>query len=334
MDILLIGGTRFVGHHLAETLLERGHAVTTFNRGRTPDELPANVERLHGDRTDPAALHRALGGKDFDAAVDTIAMRGTDTAAAVQVLDGRVGHYVHFSTGQVYLVRDGCPTPAREDDYAGPLVPAPPGGSWEEPEWRYGMDKRECEDRLEEAWASSGFPATRLRLPMIHGTRDPRGRVRGYVLRALDGGPLLVPVEPGPPIRHVHQADVVAAVARIVEEGLGIGAAFNLAPAGSWRFERFLDVVCEELDAEPEIVRMARTELERARLFPACSPLSSPWMSLLDGGRAHAELGLAPRELEDWLPGLIRRLREVEAPPPASYATQREDERELATSLA
>ncbi len=36
MKILFLGGTRFVGRHMVEAALARGHAVTLFHRG-SPD---------------------------------------------------------------------------------------------------------------------------------------------------------------------------------------------------------------------------------------------------------------------------------------------------------
>lgn len=329
MDVLLIGGTRFVGPRLVGALLERGHRVTSFNRGQTPDSLPDEVERLRGDRSDPAQLAGALGDRAFDACVDTIAMRGGDTRAAVQVLDGRVGHYVHFSTGQVYLVRAGCPVPAREEDYDGPIVEQPTA-EWARAEWRYGIEKRECEDALEEAWVARRFPATRLRLPMIHGAGDPKGRIHGYVLRLEDGGPLLVPLESGPRIRQVHVDDVVDAVVRILEEGSGIGAAWNLASDDLVSFHDFLALMGEILDVTPDVVRLGRDELVEEGIFPGCSPLSNPWMSVLDGSAARADLGLEPRGLEAWLPGLVEALVDDPPDPPPAYRDHREKERSLA----
>lgn len=327
MKILVIGGTRNVGHHLVTTLLGRDHDVTTFNRGETPDDLPGGIERLHGDRTDPAALARAVRHRDFDACIDTIAMRGTDTAAAIEALDGRVGHYVHVSTGQVYLVRAGCPVPAREDDYDGLLID-PPNEAWEAAEWRYGMEKRECEDRLAEASTARGFPSTRLRLPMIHGPRDHHGRIHGLVLRLTDGGPLLVPLMGGPKIRHIHANDVAEAIVSIVERGLAVGEAINLAPDDLVSLHDWIETVADAIGAEPDIVRIPRDELVEEGVFPACCPFANPWMSVLDNGRAK-ELGLSFRSNDAWLPELANRFVDTDRPPPPAYAEQRGREREI-----
>jgi 2'-hydroxyisoflavone reductase len=46
MRILVLGGTQFLGRHVVDAALERGHDVTLFNRGQTRPELFPNVERL------------------------------------------------------------------------------------------------------------------------------------------------------------------------------------------------------------------------------------------------------------------------------------------------
>jgi 2'-hydroxyisoflavone reductase len=50
MDLLILGGTRFLGRHLVEVALERGHRVTLFNRGESNPGLFSEVEELRGER--------------------------------------------------------------------------------------------------------------------------------------------------------------------------------------------------------------------------------------------------------------------------------------------
>jgi 2'-hydroxyisoflavone reductase len=58
MKILIIGGTVFLGRHLVESALARGHLVTLFNRGQRQPELFPEVKKLRGDRTGAMeALH-------------------------------------------------------------------------------------------------------------------------------------------------------------------------------------------------------------------------------------------------------------------------------------
>ena len=44
MNILLIGGPKFVGHAVTEALLAHNHSVTFFNRGKTNPDFLANME--------------------------------------------------------------------------------------------------------------------------------------------------------------------------------------------------------------------------------------------------------------------------------------------------
>src|SRR5215510_804281 len=141
MNILIIGGTRNVGHFLAHELVAGGHHVTVLNRGKTPDALPESVERLHADRTKPAQLEKALSGRKFDVVVDNAVYKGPEAEAIVGLLSGRVGHYIFLSTGQVYLVREGLERPFSEADYEGRLMPAPKPNTFSYEEWLYGIEK-------------------------------------------------------------------------------------------------------------------------------------------------------------------------------------------------
>ena len=50
LRILILGGTGFTGPHQVGYALARGHKLTLFNRGRRPQQWPAPVEELVGDR--------------------------------------------------------------------------------------------------------------------------------------------------------------------------------------------------------------------------------------------------------------------------------------------
>src|SRR5690606_11395137 len=74
MHTFVIGGTGFLGAALVRRLLEAGHHVTTFSRGRA-GLAPAHprLEAVYGDRHDVAALEAATAGRTFDAVFDLAA---------------------------------------------------------------------------------------------------------------------------------------------------------------------------------------------------------------------------------------------------------------------
>jgi nucleoside-diphosphate-sugar epimerase len=302
--VLLIGGTRFVGHELAWRLVAGGHRVTLFNRGTLPDTLGERVERLRGDRrTDDLA--RLLAGRTFDAAVDFAAYDGRDGCQAAAVLGGHVGHYVAISSGQVYLVRDGCPSPAREGDYDGPLLPEPQD-PFDKGQGDYGSGKRGLEDALALAWSESRFPATRLRLPMVNGERDHLRRLERYLWRMLDGGPVLLPGGGERRVRHVYSGAVVKAILSLLLREDTFGQAYNLAQDETPTLRELLETLAALLGSPARIVDVPEAPLREAGLDPLLvSPFSGRWMSFLDPARAKAELGFAHEPLASYLGKIV-----------------------------
>lgn len=49
MNILVLGGTGFMGPHVIRTLVADGHLVTVFARGNLRPELPTDVQCVTGD---------------------------------------------------------------------------------------------------------------------------------------------------------------------------------------------------------------------------------------------------------------------------------------------
>ena len=330
MHVLIIGGTRFVGALLTFRLLARGDTVTLFNRGRIADPFGDRVERLRGDRT-TADLARSLAGRRFDAVVDFAAYTGEDARGAIEALGDRAGHYVFISTGQVYLVREGCPQPSRELDYEGPVMPRPGEESEVEP-WTYGVEKRAAEDALAAAWTTARFPATRLRVPMINGERDPQRRLEGYLWRILDGGPVLVPDGGLATARHVYALDLAIAVAAILGDERTLGEAFNLCQDETPTVWELVGLLAERLGAPDRRVALPRSALGDLPV-KAISPFTSRWMSYLDPTRARDLLGFSHRPLGAYLDSMVASfLAHRSEAPPEGYR-HREAERRLALAL-
>lgn len=98
MEILVLGGSRFVGRHIVQEAVESGHGITLFNRGN--HSSPAGVkEVISGDRD--ADLHR-LGDRNWDAVIDTSAYFPRQVRSATSMLKDRASHYCLISTISVY----------------------------------------------------------------------------------------------------------------------------------------------------------------------------------------------------------------------------------------
>lgn len=327
MRVLLIGGTRFVGYQLAWRLLAGGHRLTLLNRGTRPDPFGPRVERLVADRTGPD-FAQVLLGREFDAVVDLACFNEADALGAIATLGDRVGHYVQISTGQVYLVRVDAPRPSRETDYDGPTIPEPTDPA-DRPDWLYGMDKRRAEEALASAWESSRFPSTRLRLPMVHGGLDYYRRLESYLVRLLDGGPVILPEGGGHPTRHVDAGAVVRLIAAILGDPRTFGQAYNLAQNETPTLRELVALMAQLVGSPDRAVSVEASVLRAEGLPPAeISPLSGRWMSFLDPTRARVELSFYHESPEVYLGKIIASyLDHPPTIPPPNYVHR---DRELA----
>jgi nucleoside-diphosphate-sugar epimerase len=328
MHVLVIGGNRFVGALVAWRLLARGDRVTLLNRGNLPDTLGdrPGVERLRVDRTNAAEFGRVLAGRRFDAVVDLAVYTGDDARGAVFTLGERAGHYVMVSTGGVYLVLEDCRLPAREADYDGPVMPRP-SAPHDLAEWEYGVGKRAAENALDGAFRDQGFPATRLRIPMVNGENDYFRRLDGYLWRLFDGGPVLVPDGGRQPCRHVYGDDVARQVVALLGKRETFGQAYNLAADEAPSLRALLEQLREIAGARAPLVDVPAQAIAERGLSPAAiSPYSNPWMSNIDAARARHELGFRATPLAEVLARVVATfMNHPYQTPPENYARRAEE---------
>ncbi len=308
-----------MGYFLARQIIDAGHSLSLLNRGITRDDLPDDIPRYHADRTDLTQMRRALAGRDFDVVVDMTLFKEQEAGDIVDLLDGRVGHYIFISTGQVYLIREGISRPYREVDYFNSIIPAPEANTYDYEEWLYGKEKSAAEDTLAAAFESRGFPYTSLRLPMVNSERDGFNRLYGYYLRIKDGGPILVPASPDYPVRHVYSHDVVKAVMTLIETGKGKGKAYNIAQDETLTLESFLRTLSDVIGVPANIQRVDRYLLEANGFLPDCSPFSDMWMSELDNSLSKQDLGMIYTPVRTYLENIVAYYNKHALQTPSSY---------------
>jgi 2'-hydroxyisoflavone reductase len=198
MRLLILGGTVFLGRHVAAEALARGHEVTVFHRGRHGNELFAGeAEHLIGDRGSDLS---ALEGGRWDAAVDTSGYQPADVAASSALLAAAgVEHLAFVSTCNVY---PGWPAePVSEE------TPVRTDGD------DYGPNKAASE---REAEAALPGRVAALRAGLLCGPHDNVFRLPWWVQRIARGGEVLAP---GDPERHVQLIDARDLASWIVDLG-------------------------------------------------------------------------------------------------------------------
>jgi nucleoside-diphosphate-sugar epimerase len=212
MRLLILGGTAFLGRHVAAEALARGHEVAVFHRGRHGADLFPEAEHLLGDRAHDLS---ALEGREWDAVVDTSGYEPADVAASSRLLAPVVGHLVFVSTCNVY---PGWPREAVDED--SPV--------WTEGD-DYGPNKAACERAAEAAMPGR---VAHVRAGLICGPYDTVFRLPWWVRRIAQGGQVLAPGDPDRTVQLVDARDLAAWMLDLAERR--VAGAFNgTAPAGA-----------------------------------------------------------------------------------------------------
>ena len=99
LRILILGGTQFIGVHMTQLALKRGHTVTLFNRGKTNASLFPHVEKLRGDRNGQL---EALRGRSWDAVIDDSGFVPRQVRLSAELLAPHVQRYVYVSSISAY----------------------------------------------------------------------------------------------------------------------------------------------------------------------------------------------------------------------------------------
>ena len=207
MKILIIGGTRFLGRHLVESALARGHEVTLFNRGKSNPTLFPQVETILGDRE--YDLDK-LSGRAWDAVIDVAGYVPRVVRLSASKLVGSVSRYVFISSISVYAsfskigIDESDPVGKIEDELFEEIT----GES-------YGPLKALCEKAVQDIY---GERALVIRPGLIVGPNDPTDRFTYWPIRIARGGDVLAPERPDVPVQIIDVRDLADFIIKLIEK--------------------------------------------------------------------------------------------------------------------
>ncbi|MEP7288495.1 MAG: NAD-dependent epimerase/dehydratase family protein [Chloroflexota bacterium] len=197
MNILIIGGTRFIGRHLVEAALDSGHHVTLFNRGKTNPGIYPTVEEIHGDRD--GGLDD-LEGKQWDVVYDINGYFPRIVRQSAEKLRNSVGRYVFVSSVSVYadMVNQTSEADAPLHTLPDPTVEAITSSE------SYGGLKVLCEQTVTDIYGERGLI---VRPGFVVGRYDYTLRLPYLVTRFKRGGERLAG-RPEQSVQFIHARDL------------------------------------------------------------------------------------------------------------------------------
>jgi len=239
MNILVMGGTRFVGKPLVEQLLASGHHLTLFTRGNKP--APAGVEHLIGDRSTPEGLQQ-LAGRSFDVIVDSSGRTLDDSRGVIERTGAPSHRFVYVSSAGVYA--DSELWPLDEDS---PTDPA----------------SRHAGKADTEAWLrSQGIPFTSFRPTYIVGPGNYNPVESWFFDRIVHGRPVPLPGDGSTITQLGHVNDLASAMARCIEVDAAANRIYNCSGAQGITFRGLVHAAARAAGKDPAAVEIRRFDAD------------------------------------------------------------------------
>ena len=283
LDILILGGTGFIGPHMVSEALRRGHTVSLFNRGRTNSELFPDLKLYKGDRNN--GLQSLEGGK-WDVVVDNSGYVPRHVADSARLLSPVAAHYLYISTISVY---DISPAPITEDS---PLATMPDETVEEVTNETYGPMKALCEQRVVGEFGSDR--ATILRPTYICGPGDRTDRYTYWPVRTMRGGEMLWPGMPDGDIQIIDVRDLANFTVDCLERKTA-GVFNTVTPLRSFKMGDLLEDSLAVTGADTTAVWVDKAFIDEHKIaeggaLPIWEHPDGEYasMSLVDGSRAAA----------------------------------------------
>lgn len=288
---LVIGGTRFIGRHAVDHLLDQGYDVTLFNRGTRPNPFTVDerVDHVEGDRGNEAALETAAVSVEPDVVFDFVAYYPAEVRTATKVF-ADVDAYVYVSSGAAY---DPFSIPKREGET--PLRPCNDQQATDESMETYGNRKAEG-DREVFAAADRGVSAMSVRPTVVYGPYDYTERMDYWIDRVDVHDRLIVPGD-GTYLMHRGYVEDVAAAMRIVAEYGSPGEAYNAADRHLVDLDGMLMLIEDALGTEIQATHASDRELSTVGLESDDFPLYRGFPHVMSTGKL-ADLGWHSTDLE------------------------------------
>lgn len=313
MKILILGGTQFVGRHLTEVGLARGHEITLFHRGKTNPDLFPQAEHIHGDRDGQLD---ALDGLSWDVVIDTCGYVPRVVRQSVEKLQGVVHCYIFISTISVYADMDKT----SHIDEHGSLQSLTDENTEAITGETYGGLKVLCERVVEDVMPGRGLI---IRPGFIVGPFDHTQRFSYWLSRTAMGGEMLAPSSPAYTMQFIDGRDLAEWTIRMAEQKqTGI---FN-ATGRPVRLGDILDSSQGQAGSDTQFTWVDEAFLQDNQVpMPLFAPSQYVGVHTVNSERA-VNAGLKFRPLEDTLRDTYEWLATVENPLKAGLSPEREAE--------
>lgn len=271
--VLVTGGAGFLGSHVAQALLQRGHQVTILDNlsGGFRANVPAAAEFVEGSVTDAALIDRTFESRRFDYVYHLAAYAAeglspfikrfnytNNIVGSVTLINAAVNHgvkgFVFTSSIAVY----GSARPPMTED------------TTPQPEDSYGIAKSAVEQELRATHSLFGLDSIIFRPHNVYGAHQNIGdRYRNvvgiFMNQILQGRPMTIFGDGQQTRAFSHVDDVAPLMAEAIERPDAWNQVFNIGADRPYSLNDLAERVAHAMGVTPEVVHLpARHEVLHA----------------------------------------------------------------------
>ena len=247
-NILILGGTGFVGRILSENLTKSENKVTLFNRGKRNPSLFPEFNKITGDRNTVDIFKIATSS--WDVVIDFSGFFPDNIENLVSILEDNAGRYIFISTASVYDVANpsGITYPINEDFHL--LECTEEQRKDKHPFNFYGNKKAECERII---LNSGKLDSIIFRPALIYGRYDPTDRFYYWLYRAKTQSEILLPEEGKSELTNTYSEDFAAVLQKAIELE-NHKSVYNAVTHPSITIKEMVEQMAKSFNRNPEFV--------------------------------------------------------------------------------
>jgi len=201
-NILILGGTRFIGRCLVEQLIGTGkYNLTLSNRGVTNTTLFPDIQNIKGDRYSEGYGQLIAG--DWDYIIDVSCYYPNSLEEILPLVSPKLKKYIFVSTVSLYEPKEI----SLKDETA--EIKHGDEKDWADTTWAtYGERKVRCEELIQ----SAGINYTILRSSLVYGKYDHTDRFYYWMHQVKKYDEILIPNDGTQKISLVYVYDLVRTI--------------------------------------------------------------------------------------------------------------------------
>ncbi|MCQ2377948.1 MAG: NAD-dependent epimerase/dehydratase family protein [Victivallaceae bacterium] len=254
MKLLLMGGTGWLGHHIALQLEKAGVPFTILTRGKKAEfkDVIDRVPTIIADKKDDAAMKEVFKTR-YTHIIDTVPT--LESIASVKKYATSCEHYIHCSStgGYAPLPFVPCNETAFYKGFAR-------GTGWDK--------KRIYDETVMEMYRKEGFPVTVIRPCYITGPGmlpldNFGGRREDFIRDIVNEAVLDVPDDGQALLQPIHVYDLATSFVLSLTHPRSIGQIYNICLDYAFPLNRYLEITASVFGKKPVINYMKLADMQK-----------------------------------------------------------------------